>query len=339
MIFKNRYGYLLVLGIASYTFINTLICDVYRVFNMPIHVFVAYAVILFITFLCWETSKHIHPIISKYFKKDADALKRKILFFLVAVSSCLVINYFLIFAFTKYIMHNTSTLHNPIKLTSTYIILVLILFHLLNIIVYYMNKVKEKEKLTLVLQRANTLAQLQSIKAQLNPHFLFNNLNVLSSLVIRENPEANLFIENFASIYHYVLSMQDAELTTLEKELDFLENYSFLLARRFPDSIVFNTTIPKNKLNFKIVPLGIQMLVENAIKHNVLSKTKQLIIDIDIQNNNLIVRNKLAPKINKEPASNLGLHNINQRYEIITGKKISIKKDDAYFEVGIPLIN
>ncbi len=339
MIFRNKYGYLLILGISMYTFINTLVCDVYILFNIPIHYSVAFLIITLITLLAWEVSKWLHPFFRRKFSDDKDVIKRKLLFFLATNICCSILTSLLVVLFTVYVMHKPESIYNPIKLTITYLTLVLILFHLLNIIVFYMNRAKEKEKEALTLQKINTLAQLQSIKSQLNPHFLFNNLNVLSSLVIRDNPEANLFIENFASVYHYVLSNQEKELTTLEKELDFLENYNFLLERRFPNSIIFTIDVPKEMLQYKVAPIAIQMLVENAIKHNVVSKSKPLRIFIGVTSEDMLtVSNILIPKINTEPASNLGLQNIDQRYKIITGKNIIVNKTETDFSVVIPLI-
>jgi two-component system, LytTR family, sensor kinase len=315
------------------------VCNVYELFNIPIHYSVAFFVIALITLLAWEVSKWLHPFFIKRFSGDKEVIKREVLFFLSANICSIMLTSVLVTLFTVYVRKKPASIYNPIKLTITYLTLVLILFHLLNVIVFYMNRAKEKEKEALTLQKMNTLAQLQSIKSQLNPHFLFNNLNVLSSLVIRDNPEANLFIENFASVYHYVLSNQEKELTTLEKELDFLENYNFLLERRFPNSIIFNIDVPNDMLQYKVAPIAIQMLVENAIKHNVVSKNKPLEIYIGVTDDDMLkVSNLLIPKINTEAASNLGLQNIDQRYKIITGKNIQVHKTEKDFTVYIPLI-
>ncbi|MEP6464853.1 MAG: histidine kinase, partial [Parafilimonas sp.] len=172
-----------------------------------------------------------------------------------------------------------------------------------------------------------------------NPHFLFNNLNVLSSLVMLENPEANKFIEEFAKVYRHILSSQQEELILLQTELDFIEPYVYLLKKRFPQSIHINIDVPKVFASYFILPAALQMLMENAIKHNIASRSRPLEIKIYIdEKNNLAVYNKLQLKIPDGQSTNVGLNNISQRYDIITGKKIEIIKTADSFSVTLPLI-
>jgi LytS/YehU family sensor histidine kinase len=185
----------------------------------------------------------------------------------------------------------------------------------------------------------NTQAQLQSVRSQINPHFLFNNLNVLSSLVLKDKNEANSFIEAFSKVYHYILRNQDKELIELQKEIDFLQPYIYLLQQRFPNGVELKTEIDDRWKNTFVVPVALQMLVENAIKHNVVSSSKPLEIKIKANGTNVLeVTNNLQPKINKEPSSNIGLNNINQRYELITGRQIKVSSNSNEFRVSLPLI-
>ena len=210
--------------------------------------------------------------------------------------------------------------------------------HTLNAIFFYVNAYKTKQLEAEELKRINTQAQLQSIKNQVNPHFLFNNLNVLSSLVMTDNPDANKFIEEFSTVYRHILNSQEKELIELRTELDYIKPYIFLLQKRFPDSISIVLDIPESYQNWYIVPVALQMLIENAIKHNIVSRARPLQVSIVVKGEHLIVKNNLQLKLQVEHSTQIGLQNISQRYQIITGKAIKIDKDQNSFSVSIPLI-
>ena len=210
--------------------------------------------------------------------------------------------------------------------------------HTLNAIFFYVNAYKTKQLEAEELKRINTQAQLQSIKNQVNPHFLFNNLNVLSSLVMTDNPDANKFIEEFSTVYRHILNSQEKELIELRTELDYIKPYIFLLQKRFPDSISIVLDIPESYQNWYIVPVALQMLIENAIKHNIVSRAKPLQVSIVVKGEHLIVKNNLQLKLQVEHSTQIGLQNISQRYQIITGKAIKIDKDQNSFSVSLPLI-
>jgi len=210
--------------------------------------------------------------------------------------------------------------------------------HTLNAIFFYVNAYKTKQLEAEELKRINTQAQLQSIKNQVNPHFLFNNLNVLSSLVMTDNPDANKFIEEFSTVYRHILNSQEKELIELRTELDYIKPYIFLLQKRFPDSISIVLDIPESYQNWYIVPVALQMLIENAIKHNIVSRAKPLQVSITVKGEQLIVKNNLQIKSQVEHSMQIGLQNITQRYRIITGKTININKDQNSFSVSLPLI-
>lgn len=211
--------------------------------------------------------------------------------------------------------------------------------HILNAIFVYISEYKNKQLEAEELKRINAQAQLQAIKNQVNPHFLFDNLNVLSGMVMKDNPDANKFIEAFSTVYRHMLHSQDKELIPLETELEFIEPYIFLLEKRFPASIIFQLNIEAKYFQYCIVPAALQMLVENAIKHNVLSKVKPLEITIAVnKKGDLFVKNNLQPKAQVESSTQVGLNNIDQRYRFITGKTINIIKNADSFAVILPLI-
>lgn len=339
MLFSNKYRYWFILALATYTYVNTAVCRVYDYFQLPIRWHDAYISILLITLLTWEWSRINHPLFEKWFEGEKNTIRRLIFFFLSGLLGSLIFTAMIVVLFEHWVLHIPVSLDNPLKLTLTYASLINLLFHLLNAVVYFMQKYKTKQLEAEELLRMNTQAQLQSIRSQINPHFLFNNLNVLSSLVLKDKEEANTFIEAFSKVYHYILRNQDKELIELHNELEFLKPYMYLLQKRFPGTVELKTEIDERWNNTYVVPVALQMLVENAIKHNVLSTNRPLEIKIKANGTDeLEVTNNLYPKINKEPSSSIGLKNINQRYELITGKKIKITSDEKEFSVSLPLI-
>jgi two-component system, LytTR family, sensor kinase len=185
----------------------------------------------------------------------------------------------------------------------------------------------------------NAEAQLQNLKSQINPHFLFNNLSVLTSLVQKDQDKAVDFINELSKVYRYVLENKDSELVTLDEELEFLEHYSYLLKIRFENSVAFNFQIEdKFRVGF-LPPMCLQMLVENAIQHNEASQAKRLDISICTKEDTLIVENKIQPRTESTVSSKTGLKNITSRFSHFTNRKIGISNDGQFFKVTLPLIN
>jgi len=181
-------------------------------------------------------------------------------------------------------------------------------------------------------------AQFDALKNQLDPHFLFNSLNVLTSL-IEENPEAAMrFTTSLSKVYRYVLEQKNKQLVTIEEELKFAQLYMSLLKMRFEESIVF--TIPSKLSNpeAKVVPLSLQLLLENAVKHNQVTPSKKLYITITEDNGNLFITNNYQPKQVVRESSGVGLKNIRQRYGLLTNRPISIQQDHKQFSISIPLL-
>lgn len=337
--FQNKYRYWFVLALATYTYVNTAVCRVYDYFQMPIDWHVAYLTIILITLITWEWSRINQPFFERWFEGEKNIIKRLGFFFVFGLLGSIIFTCMIVVAFEHWVLHIPMSMDNPLKLTLTYTSLINLLFHLVNAVVFFMGKYKSKQLEAEELLRMNTQAQLQSIRSQINPHFLFNNLNVLSSLVLKDKEEANSFIEAFSKVYHYILRNQDKELIELQKEIEFLQPYVYLLQQRFPHSVELKTEIDERWKNTYVVPVALQMLVENAIKHNVLSSNRPLEIKIIANGTNeLEITNNLQPKLTKEPSSNIGLSNISQRYELITGKQIKVNSNEKEFKVSLPLI-
>lgn len=204
---------------------------------------------------------------------------------------------------------------------------------------YYFFKELQNQKITEQKIIAGTAsAKFTALKNQLDPHFLFNSLNVLTSL-IEENPRmAQKFTTSLSKVYRYVLEQKDKDLVTVDEELKFARTYMTLIKLRFEDSIIFD--IPESATNpdAKVVPLSLQILLENTIKHNVVTPAKPLHIKIYEKEGFLYVENNLQPKEILQQSSGVGLGNVQQRYALLTKRKFSVYKTDNAFIAELPVL-
>ena len=180
--------------------------------------------------------------------------------------------------------------------------------------------------------------QYQTLKDQLNPHFLFNSFNVLSNLVYDNPDTAARFIRQLSKIYRYVLKVQQEKLVKLSSELEFAENFLSLQKMRFEEGLQYQINV--DKLDFYLPPLSLQMLLENALKHNIASMANPLKIEILAEDGKLVVRNNLQLKSSlTEESTGIGLSNIRKRYELLNDEHIFIEKNATSFTVKLPLLN
>ncbi len=187
-------------------------------------------------------------------------------------------------------------------------------------------------------KKENIEFHLEMLKTQVNPHFLFNNLNALSSLIYSNQDMAAEFVRQLAKVYRYVLESRAKELVTLSEELTLLQSYIYLMELRFGNNLRIRVSLPDALQHYSIAPLTLQMLIENAIKHNIVSQKKPLDVFIFQEQNYLVVQNSLQLKPIKEFSSRIGLKNIVNRYRFITETPISIIDDGIMFMVKIPLL-
>ena len=204
--------------------------------------------------------------------------------------------------------------------------------------IYFMNELKKSVEEKEMLKRESLKAQLNALKTQVNPHFLFNNLNTLSS-IIPENPKLAVdFVQQLSKVYRHILEVRDEQSIPLKDELDVMKAYAFLLKTRFGDNLDIGINVPEEKMERQIVPLSLQILMENAIKHNIVSSDKPLKIDVFTENGRLVVRNNLQMKNQLSESTGIGLDNIRNRCRLLSDKKVEVIADDNSFTVSIPLI-
>lgn len=203
---------------------------------------------------------------------------------------------------------------------------------------YYYRYVQEKKVKEQKIIAGTASAQFDALKNQLDPHFLFNSLNVLTSL-IEENPEAaTRFTTALSKVYRYVLEQKNKELVTIDEELKFARIYMSLIKMRFEDSIVFTSPEYISNPEAKVVPLSLQLLLENAVKHNQVTSSRKLYISIQEKDGNLIIKNNVQPKNVVKGGSGVGLRNIRKRYHLLTDRPVIIQQDEKEFVVSIPLL-
>lgn len=181
-------------------------------------------------------------------------------------------------------------------------------------------------------------AQFDALKNQLDPHFLFNSLNVLTSLIDEKPESAQKFTTSLSKIYRYVLEQKSKELVSVDEELQFARVYVGLLKMRFEESIAFDIPEKASNPEAKVVPLSLQLLLENAVKHNTVTAKSPLHIRIYEEGGDLVVRNNIQTKQVIRRGSGVGLANISQRYDLLTERKVRIAETDVYFEVKIPML-
>tara|TARA_B100000809_G_C15102570_1_gene517498 strand:- start:1084 stop:1734 length:651 start_codon:yes stop_codon:yes gene_type:complete len=189
------------------------------------------------------------------------------------------------------------------------------------------------------LKSDQTRAQLDTLKNQISPHFLFNSLNTLVAIIPENQQQAIEFTQKLSEVYRYILECKEKELVLLETELNFIRSYLFLLKIRYPENLTVDYNINKEHLNKLVAPLSIQMLIKNALKHNIISKSNPLSIEVYTDKGDTItVKNKLQLKTSIENSTKTGLDNIRKRYQFLSNKSIDVRTTIESFIVAIPLL-
>ncbi|CAM3988291.1 histidine kinase [Flavobacterium sinopsychrotolerans] len=278
--------------------------------------------------------------LDKVFKDNIYAVKRIIIgfvgSFLISLFTIFLLRIFLNVIVEKKSMTDFLANETPSNYIESSIITFIILLgvHALHFYkAYNENKVKEQK---IIAGTAN--AKFESLKNQIDPHFLFNSLNVLSSL-IEENPDnAQRFTTSLSKIYRYVLEQKDKELVSVEEELAFAKTYMNLLKMRFENSLFYEMPTTAISAEAKVVPLSLQLLLENTVKHNVVSEQRPLHIRIFVEGDYLAVQNDYQKKEFLQDRQGVGLQNIVNRYGIISNRKVLIAQNEQTFTVKIPIL-
>lgn len=206
--------------------------------------------------------------------------------------------------------------------------------------IYFFRHWKRTTLETEQLKREGLQTRYDSLKNQVNPHFLFNSLNSLSTLIEEDADRAEEFVQEMSRVYRYLLQSNDRVLTSLSLELDFIKAYFYLLKTRFNEGIRLEINVPEKYSESQVPPLTLQLLVENAVKHNVVSAAKPLIIKIFVdENKQLVVSNNRQPKTQVVISNKIGLENIRVKYKLLNQPVIQVRDTAVAFEVIVPLID
>jgi len=205
-----------------------------------------------------------------------------------------------------------------------------------NIYFYYQLKqsLLEKEQA----KRDHVRSQLEGLRNQVNPHFLFNSLNTLMNIIAEDQKLAIRYLKKLSKVYRYILDIRRDEIIPLQDELEFIHSYVFLQKERFRGNLEVTFDIPEHIMDHKIVPLALQILFENAIKHNVISSKKPLCIRVFTRGEKVIVQNNLQRKNQVMSSTKVGLENVRNRYRLVTDKTVEVSETPEHFEVALPLI-
>ncbi|UZO80331.1 2TM domain-containing protein [Aquimarina sp. ERC-38] len=309
-------------------------------FHLNIHFFLEYAQNIIFSVVIYMANGYLFHYLQIYFR--GQFFKRGNFIFSCVLSVITSVTcIFLVRLFLKITLHEQSISQFISSERPEYYIIALILSITVTAIFYGINyyrytqesKIKEQKIIA-----GTASAKFVALKNQLDPHFLFNSLNVLTSL-IEENPQmAQKFTTSLSKVYRYVLEQKDKELITVAEELKFAKTYMTLLKLRFEDSIVFEIMETYDDPDAKIVPLSLQILLENAVKHNIVTATQPLRIKIYEREGFLVVENNLQPKNVMVQSSGVGLSNIKQRYGLLTKKEFTITKTAKVFSAELPIL-
>ena len=218
--------------------------------------------------------------------------------------------------------------HNVLVVSVLEGIFNIFLFELLFLFYQHIEETIEREKL-----------KYNQLKNQLNPHFLFNSLNILSAIIYKSTPSESVdFIEKLSDVYRYVLTNEEKGLILVKEEIDFINKYGGILRIRFADGFVLNIDLKEEDLNKEILFMSLQLLVENVVKHNIVSIDEPLILNIKSENDYIVVSNNIHQRKDVVVSTGIGLENLNERYKLIANREIKVIDDKEKFTVKIPII-
>jgi sensor histidine kinase YesM len=291
-----------------------------------------------VAFIIWHGNRFLLFTLRAYFDWFNKPI-RKIISLVLAVSFYTIPVTIILLVGWYHIFRAGDINWNTVMLNAM-IIMIAVLF----IVHVYETVFLVKEAETEKVQRAQTEqakaeAELEALKNQIDPHFIFNSLNTLSHLIETKPEKARQFNDNLADVYRYILQNKARDLVLLREEVDFLEDYFYLLKIRFEDAVQLNINLPEDALDqFLVPPISLQVLAENAIKHNEFSDADPLVITIALETNHLVVRNNSRKKTLRKSSSGIGLQNLNERYILTTENFISILDEEEVFTVRLPVL-
>lgn len=294
---------------------------------------------LLFTFVIWEGNRQIMHYLYRKFPEIDQTQKRLLIelpsVFIYTIGINTSVSFLLSWLFGLEMLSKTASpvLHMMAALVPTAIILSIYES------MYFFESWKRHVEQTESLARINVQSQFEALKKQLDPHFLFNCMNTLASLIDADNERAQKYLERLSEVYRYVLDIREQSTVTIEKELAFLEAYVYLNEVRFRKNLRVDQTLQSDVYQHRLPSLSLQLLVENAIKHNIVSRENPLTIKIFRDGDFLTVENNKQRKKTLQQSTRLGLQNIVKRYQLLTEQPVHITETDTQFSVQIPILD
>ncbi|MGC4037172.1 MAG: histidine kinase [Chitinophagaceae bacterium] len=293
---------------------------------------------ILIAFLVWQGNRYLLFSLRSYFNWHKKPLHKiailllSISFYTIPLSVLMLTGWYKLFT--------NGEANSEVVFTSTLIIMICVIFITHVYETAFLVKESESEMVrNEQLERAKAEAELEALKNQIDPHFIFNSLNTLSHLIEEKPGKAKLFNDSLADVYRYILHNKGRELVLLQEEMAFLNDYFSLIKIRFENAVqLINHCDESIFQQFLIPPISLQVLIENAIKHNEFTDNEPLIITINSMNDYLVVQNDKRVKELRKESSKIGLQNLKERYRLVANKEISIVDEEKKFTVTIPIL-
>jgi two-component system LytT family sensor kinase len=304
-------------------------------FNSKFNTILFYVSIVLL-FMSWEVLRTVHLQLNKILPFEKNVSLRIVVQMFAAIVLAFLI---------RYSIYKFGEPFLPIKLDSLFLASTWALYALavagvnsIFFVRYFLGRWKDSLIKAERLEREKSQVQFDNLKNQLNPHFLFNALTSLNSLIVEDPPLAQQFLQHMSKVYRYVLQNKDKNFVSVATELDFIKNFVFLVETRFSDALRINFDINKLSKEKAIVPVTLQILIENALKHNVVDNQRPLYIDIFTTEDYLIVSNNLQTRNSVETSNKQGLENLKSLYKFLTDRAVIIEHGQQRFSVKVPLL-
>ena len=298
----------------------------------------SYAYTILLSFVIWQGNRYLLFSLRSYFDwfnrpiRKIVALVFAVTFFTIPISALMLIGWYQIF--------RKGQVNWDVLTTATLIIMICVLFitHVYETV--FLVKESESEMVrTEQLERAKAEAELQALKNQIDPHFMFNSLNTISHLIDENPAKAREFNEHLADVYRYILQNKSRNLVMVQEEIIFLQDYFALQEIRYGQAVLLQIDVPEEMFSqYMMPPISLQILAENAFKHNEFNMQNPLAIKVVYRDERIIVENRVVRKVAGRHSSNVGLSNLQERYRLTTEKSIMITETEKIFSVSLPLL-
>jgi sensor histidine kinase YesM len=294
--------------------------------------------LLFLDIISWLIVRRTMIFLLKKYPDFRDDAKRIALFLIAIVCTVVFVNFIgaTIISFIPGVnMVGGSVMIKGLLLSILITIMIMAIYEAIYYNIRLKNSVREEEQS----KQAIIQAQLDALRNQAQPHFFFNTLNTLRDIIDQNSKEdATNFVDKLSDMYRFLLESGNANLIPLKDELKFCKAYIHIQSERFGNNLKLNWNVPETITDCMIVPMSLQLLLENTIKHNIISKAKPLEVHIHIEGNCIVVTNKIQAKSTQLPSTKVGLKNIEKRYALITDTPVAIVNDGQLFSVSLPLL-